>query len=153
MHAIHVPHLIDSEIASAIRSRTLVGSISSDAGWQALNVWQNLAIVRYTLHGLLERIWDLRDNFSAYDAGYVALAEALGCTLITADSRLVGAPDPGIAVTVVPRQGIAKACPLPRRHIPHHNHARTKFLPVHKRQLQPLRQPGQQIRAVPREQG
>jgi len=102
-HAIHVPHLIDSEVASAIRRRTLDGSISSDAGWQTLNVWQNLAIVRYPLHGLLERIWDLRDNFSAYDAGYVALAEALDYPLITADSRLAGAPDTGIAVTVLPR--------------------------------------------------
>lgn len=102
-HTIHVPHLIDSEIASAIRRRTLGGSISSVAGWRTLKVWQELAIVRYPLHGLLERIWDLRDNFSAYDAGYVALAEALDCTLITAASRLAGAPGTGIAVTVVPR--------------------------------------------------
>src|SRR5699024_12286394 len=101
--ALIFPHLIVSEVTRAIRRRTLDCSISSDAGWQTLYVWQNLAIVRYPLHGLLERIWDLRDNFSAYDAGYVALAEALDYPLITADSRLAGAPDTGIAVTVLPR--------------------------------------------------
>jgi predicted nucleic acid-binding protein len=49
----------------------------------------------------LDRIWELRDNVSAYDAGYVALAEALGCGLLTADGRLAGAPGVRCPITVV----------------------------------------------------
>jgi len=52
---------------------------------------------------MLERVWELRDNVSAYDATYVALAELLGCALVTADGRLAGAPNLRCSVTVVPR--------------------------------------------------
>jgi predicted nucleic acid-binding protein len=52
---------------------------------------------------LLARMWELRDNLSAYDASYVALAEALRCRLVTADARIAGAPGVRCAVTVVPR--------------------------------------------------
>jgi predicted nucleic acid-binding protein len=53
--------------------------------------------------GLLERIWQLRDNLSAYDASYIALAESLDCTVVTADARLGRAPGITCTVTVVPR--------------------------------------------------
>ena len=52
-----------------------------------------LALMRYPMVGLLKRIWALRDNLSAYDASYVALAESLDCALVTADARLSNAPD------------------------------------------------------------
>jgi predicted nucleic acid-binding protein len=52
---------------------------------------------------LLDRVWHLRENLSAYDATYVALAETLGCSLVTADARLSRAPGVQCAVTVVPR--------------------------------------------------
>jgi predicted nucleic acid-binding protein len=52
---------------------------------------------------LLGRIWQLRHNLSAYDATYVALAEALGCALLTADARLAAAPGVACDVTVVRR--------------------------------------------------
>lgn len=100
---VHVPHLIDSEIASAVRRRVLAGRIDDEGGWTTLDVWRRLAVTRYPLHGLLERIWQLRANLSAYDAGYVALAETLRCPLVTADARLSRAPGVGCAVTVVPR--------------------------------------------------
>lgn len=100
---VHVPHLIDSEVASALRRRVLVNQISDQAGWLALDTWRRLAATRYPLHTLLERVWQLRANLSAYDAGYVALAEALGCSLVTADARLSRAPGVRCAVTVVPR--------------------------------------------------
>lgn len=61
-----------------------------------------MGIVRYGTHGLLGRVWELRDNLSAYDAGYVALAEALGCTLVTADARVSRAPGVRCSITVVP---------------------------------------------------
>jgi predicted nucleic acid-binding protein len=53
--------------------------------------------------GLLDRVWELRENVSAYDASYVALAELLDCSLLTADGRLGRAPGTRCAVTVVPR--------------------------------------------------
>lgn len=53
--------------------------------------------------GLLERVWALRENLSAYDAGYVALAEVLRCSLVTADARIGRAAGVRCPITVVPR--------------------------------------------------
>ena len=100
---VHVPHLIDSEVASSLRRRVLAGVMSEHDGWSALDVWRRLAVARYPVHGLLDRMWQLRANLSAYDAGYVALAEALDCSLLTADARLSRAPGIRCSVTVVPR--------------------------------------------------
>lgn len=100
---VHVPHLIDSEVASALRRRVLADQISNHLGWSALDIWRRLGVTRYPIHGLLERMWQLRTNLSAYDAGYVALAEELGCPLLTADARLSRAPGIRCVVTVVPR--------------------------------------------------
>ena len=58
---------------------------------------------RYAVFGVLDRIWELRDNVSACDASYVALAESLGCSLLTADGRLGRAPGVRCPVTVVSR--------------------------------------------------
>lgn len=60
-------------------------------------------MTRYPVFTLLDRVWDLRDNASAYDASYVAMAELLGCALLTADRRLARAPAAGCPITVVPR--------------------------------------------------
>ena len=57
---------------------------------------------RHPTFPLLHRVWELRDNLSAYDASYVALAEALGCPLVTADARITRATTIGCAVTLVP---------------------------------------------------
>jgi predicted nucleic acid-binding protein len=99
---LHAPHLIDSEIASALRRQVHNNRMSATDGWSALDTWRRLALMRYPIPGLLSRIWALRDNLSAYDASYVALAEGLDCTLVTADSRLSIAPDKRCPVTVVP---------------------------------------------------
>ena len=82
---------------------TAAGRLGADAAWAALDAWRRLGLTRYPAHSFLDRIWDLRDNLSAYDATYVALAELLDCTLLTADSRLGGAPPDRVPVTVVPR--------------------------------------------------
>ena len=100
---LHAPHLIDSEVANALRRATAAGRLGADAAWAALDAWRRLGLTRYPAHSFLDRIWDLRNNLSAYDATYVALAELLDCTLLTADSRLGGAPRIGCPVTVVPR--------------------------------------------------
>ena len=100
---LHAPHLIDSEVASGLRRHVATGRITAEDGWAALDTWSRLGCTRYALHGLLERIWALRDNLSAYDAGYVALAEALDCSLVTADARISRAPGLRCSITVVPR--------------------------------------------------
>jgi predicted nucleic acid-binding protein len=100
---LHAPHLIDSEVANALRRETAARGLNAEAAWNALDAWRRLGITRYPAHSLLDRIWELRDNVSAYDATYVALAERLGCTLLTADGRLGGAPGTSCPITVVPR--------------------------------------------------
>ncbi len=100
---LHAPHLIDSEVASGMRHRVSAQTLAADAGWVALDSWRRLGMTRYPVFSLLERIWDLRDNLSAYDASYVALAELLGCSLLTADARLSRAPGMRCPITVVPR--------------------------------------------------
>lgn len=100
---LHIPHLIDSEIASGLRRLVTARSISEQQGWATLDTWRRLGATRYPAHGLLERIWALRANLTAYDAGYVALAEELGCSVVTADGRLAAAPGIRCPVTLVPR--------------------------------------------------
>lgn len=100
---LHAPHLVDSEVASGLRRRVALGQVDAKDGWTALDTWRRLGLTRYAVHPLLDRVWQLRDNLSAYDAGYVALAESLGCALITADSRLSRAPGVRCSITVVPR--------------------------------------------------
>lgn len=100
---LHAPHLIDSEVASGLRRQVATGSVTSDDGWTALDRWRHLAVTRYAVFPLLDRIWELRGNLSAYDAGYVALAELLDCSLLTGDARLSRASGIRCTITVVPR--------------------------------------------------
>src|SRR6185437_8474611 len=100
---LHAPHLIDSEVASGLRGLVRAQKLEAAAGHAALQVLQRMGMRRYPVVGVLGRVWELRDNLSAYDACYIALAEALGCGLLTTDARLSRAPGIGCAVTVVPR--------------------------------------------------
>lgn len=99
---INAPHLIDTEVISTLRRQCRAGTLAPADARQALDVWAQLGIIRYAAAPLLDRVWELRDNASAYDAMYVALAESLDCPLVTADARLSRAPGIGCAVTVVP---------------------------------------------------
>lgn len=89
-----VPHLADSEVAHALRAQVLRGHVSADDAGAALAGWARLGLRRFGVVGLLARIWELRDSVTACDATYVALAEGLGCGLVTADARLARAPGP-----------------------------------------------------------
>lgn len=100
---LHAPHLIDCEVANGLRRRVAARQISAEDGRAALSVLQRLGMTRYATYLMLDRVWDLRDNLSAYDASYISLAEELSCALLTADARLSRAPAIRCAVTVVPR--------------------------------------------------
>jgi predicted nucleic acid-binding protein len=88
---LHAPHLLDVEVAQVIRRYAAKGDIDSARGRMALTDLTDFPLRRYPHDLLLPRIWDLRNNLTAYDATYVALAEALDASLLTRDRRLAAA--------------------------------------------------------------
>ena len=88
---VHSPHLLDVEVASALRSLVSRGELRQSDARRALADLVELDIARYPHIDLADRIWDLRSHVSPYDATYVALAEALGADLVTTDGRLARA--------------------------------------------------------------
>lgn len=97
------PHLADSEVVHALRGRVLRGDLDLGVAERMIDVWQRLGLERVGVSGLLGRVWELRENLSAYGATYVALAEALESPLVTADGRLARARGPRCTITVVRR--------------------------------------------------
>jgi predicted nucleic acid-binding protein len=81
---LHAPHLIDVEIVSAVRGLVASGDAAAERGEEAIADLLDLPLARYPHDILLPRIWELRDNFSAYDAAYVALAEGLRVEVLSA---------------------------------------------------------------------
>lgn len=100
---LHAPHLLDSEVANGLRRRVAARQVGADAGWTALDAFRRLGVTRYPVSSLLDRVWELRDNLSAHDASYVALAELLDCTLLTTDARLSRSAGIRCPITTVPR--------------------------------------------------
>jgi predicted nucleic acid-binding protein len=82
------PHLIDLEVASVWRRQVSTGVMDNRRAQQALVDLLAMPIRRAPHDALLHRCWQLRDNITMHDAAYVALAEALGVALVTADQRL-----------------------------------------------------------------
>lgn len=99
---LHAPFLIDSDIAHVMRRCVAAGQLDADDGWSALDVWRRIAVRRYPVYPLFERIWALQNDLSADDTGYVALAEVLHAPLVTCDARLSRAPGVRCAITVLP---------------------------------------------------
>lgn len=99
--AVVCPHLVDSEVAHALRAQVLRGEVGAAEATHVIDTWRHLGIERVGVAGLLGRIWELRGNVSAHDATYVAVAEALEVPLVTADGRLARAPGHRCTVMVV----------------------------------------------------
>jgi predicted nucleic acid-binding protein len=97
-----VPHLLDSEVTNVLRRLVLRGDLTVEQGDAAMAHFLALDLERFPADRLRVRMWDLRENLTAYDATYVALAEAVGATaLLTTDARLAGAPGVRCTVRVV----------------------------------------------------
>lgn len=90
--SVHVPHLADLEVAQVLRRFARSGQLDADEAADAIEVLQDLDLQRHAHEPLLERVWSLRQNLSAYDAVYVALAEVLDTVVLTCDARLARAP-------------------------------------------------------------
>ncbi|HEX8408673.1 MAG TPA: type II toxin-antitoxin system VapC family toxin [Thermoanaerobaculia bacterium] len=94
----HAPVTIDAELVHALRRNWLVGRISDAQAASAFEALRTRAITRHPVEPLVQRMWSLRRNITAYDASYVALAESLALPLITRDRRL--AHSSGHAATI-----------------------------------------------------
>ena len=89
---LHAPHLVDIEVTHVIRRYAGKGDIDGHLPQQhGSRRLADLPLRRYPHNFLLPRIWELRNNLTAYDAAYVALAEVLTAPLLTRDGRLAAA--------------------------------------------------------------
>jgi predicted nucleic acid-binding protein len=95
------PHLLDVEVAQVLRRLEGKGQLTTSRAAIALEDFAQLDITRYGHDTLLERVWQLRSNLTAYDAAYVALAEAAAAALLTCDAKLAGAPGHRAKITLV----------------------------------------------------
>jgi len=86
------PHLVDAEVLSVIQTHHRRGTLDTTAASQAVDDLRSWPGERWPHRPLLSRAWELHPNLRGYDALYVALAEALGATLLTLDRRLAAAP-------------------------------------------------------------
>jgi predicted nucleic acid-binding protein len=93
------PELLDVEVLQALRKLDQDGAIPPSR-MQMVELLQALRIRRFRHHSLLDGIWSLRKNLTAYDAAYVALARLLGGTLVTRDEKLAGAPGLDVRVEI-----------------------------------------------------
>jgi predicted nucleic acid-binding protein len=97
---LHVPHLFEVEVLSVLRRYSLRGELSQQRAHRAIDRLSSMRLMRYPHAALLSRVWELRENFTAYDAVYIALAGTLEAPLVTTDARLARAPGVGVAVEV-----------------------------------------------------
>ncbi|CAN5735846.1 PIN domain-containing protein [soil metagenome] len=89
--SLHVPHLFEVEVLHALRRLNLSGCASSERALIALTRLRAMILIRYPHTAFLPRIWELRENVTAYDASYIALAETLNSPLVTTDAKLARA--------------------------------------------------------------
>lgn len=82
------PHILDVEVLSALRGMVLGGVLPLEAAESARRSYADLVITRYEAALLADRVWALRNQYTSYDAMYLALAEGLGAPLVTCDRKL-----------------------------------------------------------------
>ncbi len=102
--SLHAPELLDLEVAQALRHYLRTGEIGEACAEAALEALVDLDLARYSHGPLLPRVWALRENLTAYDAAYVALAEALGGPLVTCDRRLAASAGGSARIETVARR-------------------------------------------------
>ena len=89
---LHAPHLVDVEVLQALRRLVRMGEVSPSRAEEVVADLSDLDLHRHAHLDLLARAWKLRDNVSAYDAVYIALAEAMEAAIVTCDGRIARAP-------------------------------------------------------------
>jgi predicted nucleic acid-binding protein len=97
---LHTPNLLDLEVVQVLRRLVRQGMVSGHRAEEAVRDLRDLRITRYVHFVFLPRIWQLRHNFSAYDAAYIVLAEKLGAALLTRDGRLASGAGHAASVEV-----------------------------------------------------
>lgn len=95
------PDLLRVEVLSVIRRHASSGALTKRQADNAIEDLLAVPLIVYPTGPLLRRCWARRDNITAYDACYVSLAEALGCALLTADTKLASAPGPRCQFEVI----------------------------------------------------
>lgn len=95
------PDLVDVETVAVLRKRWLAGTISAQRFATAISDLEDLDFDRYPALRFMRRAYELRANVTAYDATYVALAETLGCELLTGDGRLANSIGPRCAIRLL----------------------------------------------------
>jgi predicted nucleic acid-binding protein len=99
--SLHAPHLIDAEVTHALRGLARSGKIEHGLATTAVHQLSDLPITRYPHQPFLDRIWELRENVSSYDACYVSLAEAVEAPLLTTDMALARLQNIGCEVMLL----------------------------------------------------
>jgi predicted nucleic acid-binding protein len=85
---LHAPHLIDLEVCQVLRRYLHNRQLTADRAYDAMEDFQSMRIFRYPHQVFWKRIWELRNNMTAYDAAYIAVAETISAPLLTTDKRL-----------------------------------------------------------------
>lgn len=99
--ALFAPAHVDAEVVSALRGLARVSKTVERSAPRALTHLASLPLRRMPLAPLMERMWRLRANVTAYDAAYISLAEQLGCTFITCDAKLAAATGPRCEIELI----------------------------------------------------
>ena len=97
----HAPHLIDVEVAQALRHLVRAGEVGAERAEEAIADLTNFDLRRHPHVDLLGRTWELRNNLTSYDAMYVALAEAIASPLVTCDGPLGATAGHTVRVEVI----------------------------------------------------
>lgn len=101
-HDLAAPHLMPAEVANVLRRNAVSGRLGADLATLAHARLVEARVALFPYAPLARRVWELRDNLSAYDAWYVALAESLDVMLLTLDRKLMQAAGPRCAFAVPP---------------------------------------------------